>query len=113
MAQTGPPRKSLATRSPAPIRLPRKAIAAFTGLLGSVAGDLALTLGARGGVYIAGGIVPGWGERFDTERFLERFRAKGRFRGYLGAIPVHVVTHPYPGLAGVTHLLSRRPAETS
>ena len=45
-------------------------ITTFTGLLGSVAGDLALTLGARGGVYIAGGIVPEWGERFDAERFL-------------------------------------------
>ena len=88
-------------------------IAAFTGLLGSAAGDLALTLGARGGVYIAGGIVPGWGERFDARRFLERFREKGRFRTYLSAIPAHVVTHPYPGLAGVAHLLSRGPAQTS
>ena len=83
-------------------------ITTFTGLLGSVAGDLALTLGARGGVYIAGGIVPEWGERFDAERFLDRFRAKGRFREYLSAIPVHVVTHPYPGLAGVERLLACR-----
>ena len=83
-------------------------IAAFTAFLGSVAGDLALVLGARAGVYIAGGIVPGWGERFDAERFLERFRAKGRFRAYLSAVPVHVVTHPCPGLAGVERLLSRR-----
>ena len=80
-------------------------IAVFTGLLGSMAGDLALTLGARGGVYIAGGIVPGWGEHFDARRFLDRFRAKGRFRAYLSAIPVHVVTHPYPGLVGVERLL--------
>ena len=83
-------------------------IATFTAFLGSVAGDLALTLGARGGVYIAGGIVPGWGERFDSRRFLERFRAKGRFRTYLGEIPVHVVTHPHPGLVGVEHLLAHR-----
>ena len=80
-------------------------IAVFTGLLGSMAGDLALTLGARGGVYIAGGIVPGWGERFDARRLLDRFRAKGRFRAYLSAVPVHVVTHPYPGLVGVERLL--------
>ena len=84
-----------------------EAIATFTGLLGSVAGDLALTLGARGGVYVAGGIVPGWGDRFDAARFLDRFRAKGRFRDYLGAVPVRVVTHPYPALAGVEHLLAR------
>lgn len=88
-------------------------IAVFTGFLGSVAGDLALTLGARGGVYIAGGIVPGWSERFDAERFLGCFRAKGRFRAYLSAIPVHVVTHPYPGLVGIGRLLSRGLAEAS
>ena len=87
-----------------------EAIATFTGFLGSVAGDLALTLGAHGGVYIAGGIVPGWGGRFDAHRFLERFRAKGRFRAYLESIPVHVVIHPCPGLVGVEHLLSLRRA---
>ena len=90
-----------------------EAIATFTGFLGSVAGDLALTLGARGGVFIAGGIVPGWGERFDAGRFLERFRAKGRFRAYLSSFPVHVVTHAYPGLVGIEHLLSRGATETS
>ena len=90
-----------------------EAVATFTGLLGSVAGDLALTLGARGGVYVAGGIVPGWGDRFDAARFLDRFRAKGRFRGYLSAVPVRVVTHPYPALAGAEHLLARLPAGAS
>ena len=94
-------------------RIAEESIATFTGFLGSVAGDLALTLGARGGVYIAGGIVPSWGEHFDAGQFLERFRAKGRFRAYLSAIPVHVVTHPHPGLVGVEHLLSGRTAETS
>ena len=84
----------------------QETITVFTGFLGSTAGDLALTLGARAGVYIAGGIVPGWGERFDAEGFLEPFRAKGRFRPYLSAIPVRVVTHPNPGLAGVEHLLA-------
>ena len=88
-------------------------IATFTGLLGSVAGDLALTLGARGGVYIAGGIVPEWGEHFEAARFLDRFRAKGRFREYLSAIPVYVVTHPHPGLAGVESLLVRWRASVS
>ena len=92
-------------------RIAEETIAVFTGLLGSMAGDLALTLGARGGVYIAGGIVPGWGARFDARRFLDRFRAKGRFREYLSAIPVHVVTHPYPGLAGVERLLEHKMAE--
>ncbi len=102
-------RDAFAGRDP----IAEETIAVFTGLLGSMAGDLALTLGARGGVYIAGGIVPGWGERFDARRFLHRFRAKGRFRAWLSAVPVHVVTHPYPGLAGVEHLLSRRSRDSS
>ena len=90
-----------------------EAIATFTAFLGSVAGDLALTLGARGGVYLAGGIVPGWGEHFDAERFLDRFRAKGRFRDWLSAVPVYVVTYPYPALAGAERLLARRRAGAS
>ena len=90
-----------------------EAIATFTGFLGSVAGDLALTLGARGGVYVAGGIVPGWGGRFDAARFLGRFRAKGRFRDWLDAVPVRVVTHPHPALAGAGHLLAYRYAPSA
>ena len=86
----------------------KETVAIFTALLGTVAGDVALTLGARGGVYIAGGIVPGWGERFDAASFVDRFRAKGRLRDYLSTIPVHVVTHPHPGLLGVENLLARR-----
>ncbi len=99
-------RDAFARRDP----IAQETIAVFTGFLGSVAGDLALTLGARGGVYIAGGIVPGWGERFDARLFLDRFRAKGRFRTYLSAIPVHVVTHPYPGLVGVEYLMEHHMA---
>ena len=91
----------------------QETIAVFIGFLGSVAGDLALTLGARAGVFIAGGIVPGWGERFDARRFVERFRAKGRFRAYLSAVPVHVVTRPHPGLVGVEHLLEYQMARRS
>ena len=87
----------------------RETIATFTGFLGSVAGDLdAHPRCPWWPVYIAGGIVPGWDEHFDAGRFLDRFRAKGRFRNYLSAIPVHVVTHPCPGLVGVEHLLSHR-----
>ena len=97
-------RDAFAGRDP----IAEETIAVFTGLLGSMAGDLALTLGARGGVYIAGGIVSGWGDRFDAGRFLERFSAKGRFRTYLSAVPVHVVTHPFPGLVGVERLLAHR-----
>lgn len=68
-----------------------QALELFCSLLGTVAGNLALTLGARGGVYIGGGIVPRLGDWFERSRFRERFEAKGRFRGYLQAIPTYVV----------------------
>lgn len=63
----------------------------FFGFLGSVAGDLALTLGARGGVYIGGGIVPRLLAEIERSAFRERFVAKGRFRDYLIDIPTYVI----------------------
>lgn len=85
--------------------LVRDALAMFCALLGTVAGNLALILGARGGVYIAGGIVPRLGARFAESRFRERFEAKGRFHNYLAAIPTYVVTHPVPAFLGLAKLL--------
>lgn len=76
----------------------------FTGLLGSVAGDLALTLGARGGVYLAGGILPRWDDLFDRGLFRHRFEAKGRFRRYLAPIPVRLITASDPALLGLAAL---------
>jgi glucokinase len=74
---------------------------AFCCLLGSVAGNLALTLGARGGVFIAGGIVPKLGRFFAESGFREHFEAKGRCAEYLGGISTPVITMPYPGLCGL------------
>ena len=85
--------------------LVREALDMFCSMLGSVAGNLALILGARGGVYIAGGIVPRLGARFAESRFRERFEAKGRFRSYLAAIPTYVVTHPVPAFLGLAKQL--------
>jgi glucokinase len=79
----------------------------FCGMLGTMAGNLALTLGARGGVYIGGGIVPRFGQTFVTSPFRERFEAKGRFRSYLAAIPTFVVTHPLPAFIGCAALLAQ------
>ena len=81
-------------------RLCREATAMFCAMLGTVAGDLALTLGAQGGVYIAGGIVPRLGARFIESGFRARFEAKGRLSDYLAAIPTYVVTHPLPAFLG-------------
>ena len=76
-------------------------------MLGSVAGNLALTLGARGGVYVGGGIVPRLGSWFDTSPFRQRFEAKGRFQGYLKDIPVWVITSEQsPALLGAARALA-------
>jgi glucokinase len=74
-----------------------EAVDIFFGFLGSVAGNLALTLGARGGMYIGGGVVPRLGDWIDRSTFRERFVAKGRFRDYLDGIPtwlIHAETSP-------------------
>jgi len=80
------------------------AVERFCAMLGSVAGNLALTLGAEGGVYIAGGIVPRLGERFDRSAFRSRFEAKGRMQPYLARIPTFVITHPDPAMIGLANL---------
>ena len=69
----------------------REAVALFFAFLGSVAGDLALILGARGGVYIAGGIVARLGDAIVRSPFRARFEAKGRYGAYLAAIPSAVI----------------------
>ncbi len=82
-----------------------EALAMFADLLGAVAGDLALTLGARGGIYIAGGIVPRLGTRFAGAAFRRRFEDKGRMSPYLAPIPAYVIRHPYPAFVGLAALL--------
>ena len=78
----------------------RETVDTFCGMLGTMAGNLALTLGAQGGVYIAGGIVPRLGDRFAHSPFRERFEAKGRLSAYLAGIPTWVVTHPLAAFLG-------------
>lgn len=83
-----------------------RAVDLFLALLGTVAGNLALTLGARGGLYIGGGIVPRLGERVDASLFRHRFEAKGRFTDYLRAIPTLVVqARTSPALLGASRAL--------
>jgi glucokinase len=81
------------------------ALATFCAMLGTVAGNLALTLGARGGVYLAGGVVPHFTAYLAASAFRERFEAKGRFRAYMAAIPVRVIVHPDPAFLGLRALL--------
>ena len=83
-----------------------EATSLFCAMLGTMAGNLALTLGARGGIYVGGGIVPRLGQRFAQSPFRARFEAKGRFSEYLAAIPTWVVTHPLPAFLGCAAVLS-------
>ena len=82
------------------------ALELFCNFLGSVAGDLALTLGARGGVYVGGGIAPRLTAEIARSSFRERFESKGRFRDYLAAIPTFIIdVNVSPALVGATRAL--------
>ena len=72
----------------------------FCAMLGAVAGDIALTTGARGGVYVAGGIIPRILPFIQASPFRERFERKGRFRDYMAAIPTRVILHKHAALLG-------------
>jgi glucokinase len=87
--------------------LARHTLEVFCSLLGGFCGNVALTLGARGGIYIGGGIVPRLGELFFASRFRERFEAKGRFRPYLEAVPTALITDTLAALGGAALALEQ------
>ncbi|WP_369959502.1 glucokinase [Pseudomonas benzenivorans] len=68
--------------------------------LGRAAGNLVLSLGGRGGVYIVGGVVPRFAELFRASGFARCLRDKGVMSGYFEGIPAWLVTAEYPGLMG-------------
>jgi glucokinase len=82
-------------------------LAVFTSFLGNVAGNLALTIGAFGGVYIGGGILPKLAQHFDVALFRKSFEAKGRFADYLARIPSFTITCDAPALKGAAYYLDR------
>jgi glucokinase len=84
----------------------REAVEMFCAILGTVAGNLALTIGAQGGIYIAGGIVPKLGDRFAQSQFRKRFEDKGRLQPYLARIPTFVIVHPFPALVGLSKMIA-------
>ncbi len=73
----------------------------FCALLGTMAGNLVLTLGAVGGCYIGGGIVPGLGSFFTSSHFRDRFEDKGRFADYLSRVPTYVIRSKLPAFVGL------------
>jgi glucokinase len=82
----------------------RAAIDMFCAMLGSVAGNLALTLGARGGVFIGGGILPRIPQILASSQFRARFEAKGRFNRYLEAIPTSLILDADAAFIGLRNL---------
>jgi glucokinase len=81
-----------------------QALDLFCAMLGTVAGNLAMTLGATGGLFVTGGILPHFPDRFVASGFRERFESKGRLSGYLRSIPAYLVVHPNPALVGLANL---------
>jgi glucokinase len=84
-------------------RVAHEALATFCAFLGSFAGNVTLTFGARGGVYIAGGISPRIVGFLGRSKFRNRFEAKGRLQPYLEAIP-SVIVHPAAAFLGLKSL---------
>ncbi len=78
----------------------------FCSMLGTVAADVAVTLGTLGGIYIGGGVVPRLGEYFASSPFRTRFESKGRFGEYTAKIPTYIITAPYPAFVGVAAILA-------
>ena len=83
-------------------------MALFCEWLGVVAANLVLTLGASGGLYIGGGIVPKLGDYFVQSGFRKAFETKGRFEGFMQSVPVYVIQAEQPALRGAAYALDAR-----
>ena len=90
--------------------LAAKVIDRFCRILGSTSGDIALVVGARGGVYVTGGVAVALVEHIPEGGFRERFEAKGRFVDYMAAIPTFVMLEPYTALIGAASLIAEASA---
>lgn len=82
----------------------RETLDRFSAFLGAVAANAALTIGARGGVYLTGGVLRHVGTNFREDLFRAHFVGDGRMSDYLSAIPVYRIRHPEPGLFGLRML---------
>ena len=75
----------------------------FFEILGQVAGDIALVLGAQDGVYLAGGIVKRYPKMLHISGFRNAFESKGQHRSLMERIPTRLITYDEPGLLGAAH----------
>lgn len=78
----------------------QRALSLFCVMMGRFGGNLALTLGTFGGVYLAGGVVAHFADFFLASGFRGAFEDKGRFKDYLRPVPAYLITHSQPGLLG-------------
>jgi glucokinase len=86
----------------------RAAIDTFCAMLGEVAGNLALGIGAQGGVFVAGGITLHLRDYLPQSQFRARFEAKGRMSPYVSAIPVYLILHDDPAFVGLRSFAAQR-----
>ena len=89
----------------------RESLDCFSGMLGTVAANLAVTLGATGGIYIGGGVVPRLGPYFAGSPFRARFEKKGRFSAFAAQIPTLLITASCPALLGAAAILTEHLAD--
>jgi glucokinase len=88
----------------------REALETFCNILGSVAGDKALSLGAKGGVFLGGGIIPKIAPFIPQTDFIKRYQHKGPMAGYVGEIPVNMILNDTAALVGTAAwLLNKTP----
>ncbi|MBX9595196.1 MAG: glucokinase, partial [Roseomonas sp.] len=81
-----------------------EALRLFLSLLAGFAGDIALAWGARGGVFLAGGILPRLAPGLDRAAFRVRFEDKAPMAGWMQGVPLFIVTHPAPAFPGLAAL---------
>ena len=86
-----------------PDSIAAEAVQVFYEVLGQIAGNLALSIGAYDGIYIGGGIVRRGPELMVNSRFRSGFELKGRYRSLMEKIPTQVIMHPHPGLLGASY----------
>lgn len=98
--------EAVTARAAAGERRALEAVALFSGWLGAFAGDFALAVGARGGLWLGGGVLAGLGELFDRKSFTERFLAKGRFEDWMGGVAVRPIDDPLAAFRGLARRLS-------
>jgi glucokinase len=80
-----------------------EALNTFCALLGSICGDFVLANGAYGGLYLAGGILPGMLDFLQQSTFVQRFQEKGKMRAHLANVPLYLITSETTGLTGAAH----------